>query len=88
MFFYSFLLNQSLIEELYPGHDPSKHSMAYNHVLNLFFQGSLRKYSSLPQQQQIFITQMVDKLAGSIDSKITNPYIKLEEDEQAGFKIR
>ena len=48
LFFYSFLLDQSLMEELYPRHDPTKYSSAYNHVLNLFFTSSLKKYIHLP----------------------------------------
>ena len=48
LFFYSFLLDQSLMEELYPRHDPTKYSTAYNHVLNLFFTSSLKKYIHLP----------------------------------------
>ena len=48
MLFYSFLLNESLIEELYPRHDPSKWEQTYSLILNLFFQSSLKKYTHLP----------------------------------------
>lgn len=65
------------MEELYPRHDPSKWDFAYNHILYLFFQGSLSKFSHLPQHQSSYIGQIIEKLAGSLDSRIVNQYLKL-----------
>lgn len=59
LFFYSFLLDQSLMDELYPRHDPTKYSSVYNHILNLFFTSSLKKYIHLPESQQNIICQLV-----------------------------
>lgn len=65
------------MEELYPRHDPSKWSVAYNHILNLFFQSSLRKYTHLPEHQQQTIAKIVDKLSGSLDDRIVHQFVKL-----------
>lgn len=37
------------MEELYPRHDPTKYASVYNHIVNLFFGSSLKKYSNLPE---------------------------------------
>lgn len=77
-----------MIEELYSRHDPSKYEQVYNHVHNLFFQSSIKKYGSLLEEQQIFIGGLIDNVASCLDGRIIHQYIRLEMDEPGAFQIR
>jgi hypothetical protein len=59
LLFYCFLCSQTVIEDLLPHADPTKYSALYNHVINLFFQSSLRKFTELPQQKLTLISGLV-----------------------------
>ncbi len=59
LFFYSFLLNQSFLQELYPSHEPSKYTLVYNHIVILFFQSSIKKYNNFPQNQVTIIAKLI-----------------------------
>lgn len=60
--------------------------MAYNHILSLFFQSSIKKYANLTQSQQNQIGQLIQTIAGHMDNRIVNQYIQLE-DEALTFRI-
>jgi hypothetical protein len=81
LLFYSFLCSQSIIEDLLPRVDPSKYSNIINHIINLFFQSSLRKFAELPPQKLVLLNNLVDEIATQFDSRIANPNSPvLEED--------
>lgn len=70
LLFYSFLCSQPIIEDLLPNIDPAKYSHIYNHIINLFFQTSLRKFVDLPPQKLTLITALVQEVSSAFDSKI------------------
>ncbi len=83
LLFYSFLCSQTVIEDLLPHTDPAKYTHIYNHIINLFFQTSLRKFNDLPTQKLTLLTALIAEVAGAIDAKIINGAAQLLE-EQSG----
>lgn len=80
LLFYCFLCSQPVIEDLLPHLDPAKHSNIYNHVINLFFQSSLRKFSEPPQKMTL-MSALVEEIASTLDERISNGGSQvLEED--------
>lgn len=90
LLFYCFLCSQSLIEDLLPHLDPSKYAPVYNHILNLFFQTSLRKFSDLPPQKLSVVTGLVEEMSSILDERIDNggSQVLEEEDEPTELIFR
>lgn len=60
------------MEDLLPHIDPAKYSSIYNHVLNLFFQSSLRKFNDLAPQKLTLVTALVEEISSALDDRISN----------------
>jgi hypothetical protein len=60
------------MEDLLPHIDPGKYSAIYSHVLNLFFQSSLRKFNDLPPQKLGLVTDLVEEISSALDERISN----------------
>ena len=71
--FYSFLLSPNLIDDLLPQLDPMKYNNSYNHILLLFFQNSIKKYSNYNQSQLNIISHLIDTISNALDERIMSP---------------
>jgi hypothetical protein len=67
LLFYCFLCSQAVIEDLLPQLDLAKYAAVYNHVLNLFFQSSIRKFADLPPQKATLVGSLVEEVASALD---------------------
>jgi hypothetical protein len=81
LLFYCFLCSQTVIEDLLPHVDLTKYTALYNHIINLFFQSSLRKFADLPQQKLILVSGLVEEIAGSLDERIGSGSEQVLEEE-------
>lgn len=81
LLFYSFLCSQPLIEDLLPHLDPNKYSTVYNHVINLFFQTSIRKFAELPPPKLAVVRDLVEEVASSLDERIEGGGSQVLEEE-------
>ena len=75
--FYSFLLSETVMNDLVPQLDPLKYTHSYNHILLLFFQNSIKKYSQYNQSQLTFISNLIDTISNALDERILSPEIKI-----------
>lgn len=81
LLFYCFLCSQAVIEDLLPHLDPAKYSTIYNHVLNLFFQSSLRKFTDLPPQKAMLVSKLVEEVSSALDERIGSGGDQVLEEE-------
>lgn len=81
LLFYCFLCSQTVIEDLLPHVDHTKYSALYSHVINLFFQSSLRKFTDLSQQKLTLISGLVEEIAVCLDERIGSGSEQVLEEE-------